>query len=292
MTTAARTTATAEVIRVHSRELIDNGASARRDEATEIDASTVVVGERLGAEPTSYLRELVRRVENALSERLIGVWLVGSAALGDFDPRRSDLDVQAIAVERLPEAELTSLATDLSHESLPCPARALEFVLYARDGLTDPDGPAFQLNLNTGSEMSSHIGLDPRAERRFWFVVDVAIARGNAVPVVGPPAAAAWPELPRAMVAMALREALEWYAAEDGSGVGALLAACRSLAWATDGVWRSKRDAAEWARGRIPEESVDIALASREQASVRHLDPRQLAAVLELARAALDEAAP
>ena len=36
----------------------------------------------------------------------MGVWPVCSTALGDFDPRRSDLDVGAIATERLPEAEL------------------------------------------------------------------------------------------------------------------------------------------------------------------------------------------
>jgi hypothetical protein len=251
----------------------------------------VPLRDRVGPGPSEYLDELVQRAENVVSDRLVGIWLVGSAALGDFEPHRSDLDVQAIAAETLPEGALTRLAADLAHESLPCPARGLEFVLYSRVGLLDPEGPAFQLNFNTGASMSRHLGLDPWAEPRFWFVIDVAIARERAVPLVGPPAEAAWPELPRSMVAGALGEALAWYASSDSSRAQAFLAACRAWAWAVDGVWRSKRDAAEWARGRIADALVDVALASRDRASAPQLDAASLAAVLELTQAALDEAA-
>jgi Domain of unknown function (DUF4111) len=251
----------------------------------------MLLRDRVGTAASDYLDELVRRTENVISDRLAGIWLVGSAALGDFEPRRSDLDVQAIATGTLPEHALTGLAAELAHESLPCPARGLEFVLYSRGALLDPEGPAFQLNLNTGASMSGHLGLDPAAEPRFWFVIDVAIARDHAVPLTGPAQEAEWPELPRPMVARALGDALAWYASGGSSRAQVFLAACRAWAWAVDGVWKSKREAAEWARGRIPDTSVDIALASRRRASAPQLDRARLAAILELTHAALDEAA-
>lgn len=97
-----------------------------------------------------YLDELTGRLQARLGDRLVAAWVVGSRALGDFDPERSDIDVQAVSAQRLAQAELEALTTELSHYALPCPVRGLEFVLYAREDLTDPRGPAFSLNLNSG----------------------------------------------------------------------------------------------------------------------------------------------
>ena len=127
-----------------------------------------------------YLSELTTRLTARVGDRLLGAWVIGSGALGDFDARRSDVDVQAVSAARLPRAELQGLAAALRHEALPCPVRGLEFVVYAKEDLADPRGPAFQLNLNTGQAMTYHEGYDPDAEPRFWFVLDVAIAREHA----------------------------------------------------------------------------------------------------------------
>ena len=47
-------------------------------------------GEVLGADIESYLAEVVARLRVALGDRLVGAWLFGSGALGDFDPATSD----------------------------------------------------------------------------------------------------------------------------------------------------------------------------------------------------------
>jgi hypothetical protein len=140
-----------------------------------------------------YLRELTARLVAILDDRLVGAWVVGSSALGDFDARRSDVDVQAVCSTRPARAELEELTRLLSHEALPCPVRGLEFVLYARADLADPSGPAFVLNLNTGAGMRHHVGLDPGAEPRFWFTLDVAIAREHAHRLAGAPPAEVLP---------------------------------------------------------------------------------------------------
>ena len=48
----------------------------------------------------AYAGEVARRVHEILGDRLVGVWLVGSAALGDLEPASSDVDIQAVAGDR------------------------------------------------------------------------------------------------------------------------------------------------------------------------------------------------
>ena len=189
----------------------------------------------------AYLSELTARLEARVAERLVAAWVVGSRALGGFDPKVSDIDVQAVSTGRLARAELEALAAALSHDALPCPVRGLEFVLYARDDLTNPRGPAFSLNLNTGPGMQHHEGYDPDAEPRFWFTLDVAIAREHSRPLVGPDPAALLPTLPRELLLAAHRDSLAWYRA-NAPELAAVTEA-RARVWETEGRWISKNEA-------------------------------------------------
>ena len=244
-----------------------------------------------GSSPVAdYLAALLRRLEAHLGDRLEAAWVAGSTALGDFDRRRSDVDVQAVVTTRLARPELERLAADLSHPGLPCPVRGLEFVLYAREDLADPLGPAFLLNLNTGPGMVQHAGYDPAAEPRFWFVLDVAIARERSRPLAGPPPAGVLPRLDRRLVLTALGEALAFYRALDGAE--AVLAACRAWAWAAEERWLSKAEAAAWAAARLPDPApVEQALARRADPAAPGPGPGAVAAVVERAERALADAA-
>jgi hypothetical protein len=188
-----------------------------------------------------YLSELTSRVDRQLGDRLVAAWVVGSGALGDFDPQSSDVDVQAVSSERLAHEELEALAAALSHDALPVPVRGLEFVLYAREDLDDPRGPAFSLNLNTGPGMAHHEGYDPDAEPRFWFTLDVAIAREHSRPLVGPSPATVLPALPRGLLLAAHRESIAWYRANAPEL--ATVTEARARAWETEGRWISKGEA-------------------------------------------------
>ncbi len=249
--------------------------------------------DRVGAAPAAYVREVARRLGAMLGDRLEGTWLVGSAALGDFAARRSDVDVQAVASARLPVAEREQIAAALARHAAACPVRGLELVLYAREDLARPGGPAFQLNLNAGPRMEHRVAVDPDDEPRFWFVIDVAIARQAAIPLAGPAASAALPEPPTELVVAALHEALGWYADHGGAPAETVLAACRAWAWASDGRWRSKGASARWARERLgAARTVDRALRLRDGAGEPALGGAEVDAVLGAAHAALDRAMP
>ena len=223
-----------------------------------------------------YLDELTRRLRSRLGDRLLAAWVIGSTALGDFDPTRSDIDVQAIAGERLSPDELRALATELS--AVECPVRGLEFVLYAHADLSDPLGPAFSLNLNTGPGMDHHEGYHPDAEPRFWFTLDVAIARQDAVPLAGPHPREIVPELPRALVVERLQDSLAWWG--DFGGPQAVLAACRALAWSETGRWLSKGEAARWAADPVAE----AALAARTDPAATGPTPEEVASFVDRVR--------
>ena len=210
----------------------------------------------LGADVETYLARLVAHLRDGLGDRLIGAWLFGSGALGDFDPATSDLDVQVVTTVRLPRAERENLAARLSHPALACPVRGLELVVYARDDLDDPLGPAFQLNLNTGPRMAQHAAYDPSEDPRFWFVIDVAIGREAGRALAGPPPAEVFPELPEPLVLTSLQQALAWFATNDPRGAQAALAAARAWAWAEEGRWLAKGPAAAWLTSRVARKLV------------------------------------
>lgn len=226
-----------------------------------------------------YLDELTRRLQARLGDRLLAAWVVGSSALDDFDPARSDVDVQAVSSERLAPDELRALAAELS--AVECPVRGLEFVLYARADLLDPLGPAFSLNLNTGPGMDHHEGYHPDAEPRFWFTLDVAIAREHAVPIAGPHPRELLPELPRALVLERLRDSLAFWG--NFGGPQAVFAACRALAWSETGRWLSKGEAARWAADPV----AAAALATRADPHAAGPTPEEVASVISRVQAKL-----
>jgi hypothetical protein len=89
--------------------------------------------------------------------------------------------------------------------------------------------------------MRHHIGLDPDAEPRFWFTLDVAIAREHSRSLVGPSPATVLPELPRALILSAHRESIAWYRANAPEL--APVTEARARAWEAEGRWISKGEA-------------------------------------------------
>jgi hypothetical protein len=161
-------------------------------------------------------------------------------------------------------------------------------VLYGRGGLSDPLGPAYQLNLNTGARMAEHVSFDPGEDPRFWFVLDVSIGREAGRALHGPAAASVLPRLAPRLVRDAARDSLEWHA-RHGSASEAILGACRVWAFAGDGRWRSKTDAVGWARPRLRDpDPLDRALRLRAGELEPPIVPRDTEPVLAAARVALD----
>jgi len=243
---------------------------------------------RIGAAPAAYVAEIVTRTRDVLGGDLLAVCLMGSAALGDYRPGRSDIDVAVVAGRPLPVVAREALVAALEHETLPCPARGLELVAYDPTGLADPSGPAYLINLNTGPRMERQVSFDPAESPQFWFTLDVAIGRTLGRGLLGPPPAELFPELPDALVRGAARDSLDWWSSHGGHAFTAVLAACVAWRWAEIGTWSSKGAAARWAAERAPEPDVLLAaLDRREGDGTRAFDEAAAGRFVALVRDAL-----
>jgi len=213
-----------------------------------------------------YDRALVARLRDVIGDRLVAAYATGSHALGDYVHCASDLDRLAVSESPLGRETKEALVDVLREDALPCPARGLELVVYAREAVERPTpGGAFELNLNTGPGMPLHFAFDPADEPSHWFLVDRAIAREHGIPLAGPPPAGLLAPIPRPWVLRALADSLAWHRANaEVAGENTVLNACRAWLFAAEGRWSSKRDAAAWARTRVPVPAVvDAAVAVR-----------------------------
>jgi hypothetical protein len=202
-------------------------------------------------EVSRYLERLVGELRLALGDRLSGVYALGGLALGDFQPGRSDIDVYVIVDRALDDELKLSVAAACRHRRLPCPAGKLEMVLVcaavaAAAGAT----PDWELNLNTGEGQSDHVGLDPAAEPRHWFVVDLAVAHQCGLTLFGPPPQELIAAPDPADVRAAQSDVVAWYA-HHGDEADVAAAACRAWHWRETGTFAPKRRAIQWAARQI-----------------------------------------
>jgi hypothetical protein len=210
------------------------------------------------------------------------VYAGGSFALGGYDPGRSDLDVAAVSPGALAEAAKRKVGEALRHESLPCPARGLELVVYPEaTARTATAEPGYELDLNTGSDMPFRLSLDPaEAPGRHWYMIDRSIVREHGVVLHGPPPGEVLAPIPREMLLSALRESLRWHATSDEARLDdAVLNACRAWRYAAEGEWSSKPDAGAWARARADDTGL-IADAIAARSDGRRLDRERVDAFL------------
>ena len=77
-----------------------------------------------------YLLAATRSFHDVLGDRLLGLYLCGSAVQGDFAPHRSDIDLLGIVDGDLDRATREDLSSRLSHPVLAVPAQGLEVVEF------------------------------------------------------------------------------------------------------------------------------------------------------------------
>ena len=187
----------------------------------------------------------------------------------------------------------------MNHSHLPCPARKLEFVLYAKDAVNPATKfPNFELNLNAGPD-EYHVTFNFGEQAGHWFLLDIAMARDLGVKIGGGEGSDLkdiFPEPKREWVVDGIAESIRWYkeALTNETNVGttfgerekkrqlvdAVLNACRGWRWTMTGNWGSKVEGGEWAVGLKDLPPVEQALALRNTGN-GSLGKQQVVAFLE-----------
>jgi len=180
----------------------------------------------------AFAAEVVDAIDDVVP--VLEGFVLGSAALGNFDPATSDVDMTVVIAEPL-GSRRDELVRSLGQLELPF--RDLELVAY----VAGSQPPNRELNYDHGHEHPDENG--------FWFVLDAALAQEHALPLLG---RHEWRDLfepvgPEA-VESAMRESLAWAEQEPADNAFARLHAIRARRYLEDGVWISKADAREEAR--------------------------------------------
>jgi len=232
------------------------------------------------------------RLASILGPSLVGVYFVGSVALGDYVRGRSDIDIAAVSARALSRNEKTEVAGALSHPRLLCPARGLELVVYRRSGVEfAAKEAAFEVNLDTGPGIPNHLGFDPDQEPWFWFVIDRAVAHERGVRIMGPPMELFAP-MPQAWLIEALSGSIAWHRAHRSLDSNSVLNACRAWRYAEEGVLTSKADGASWAARRWREPSLIQGALRVRQSQLPSADEAEIAALLDHVEAVIDRQRP
>jgi len=179
------------------------------------------------AQLEAFVAEVVEVVE-AFGVPVLGAYVLGSALLGGFDSRTSDLDLVVVVARRLDSFERAAVVRAL--DELTVPARKLELVIYAAGAKP----PAYELNYPDGEGEPPH-----------WFVIDAAIAQEQAKPFTGRP----WGELLEPVsadeVRQAAQESLDWSLRQPADDEFARGTAVRSRHYIEHGEWITKKEASE-----------------------------------------------
>ena len=244
----------------------------------------------LPGEIADYVGAVAERAAVILAGDTVGLYLSGSAAAGEYLHGRSDVDVFAVSARPLPLDRKLELVGALRHESLPCPARRLEFVVYAEPAVRTPTpAAAFDLNLNTGRGMEDRIAFDPGEEPRHWFVLDRAFVHEHGLALLGPAPSELFAPLERDWIVAALAEALAWHGGEPEAPLDdAVLGACRAWHYAQEGTLTTKRSAGEWARGRGENDGLIAAALARRRGETAELEAAEVDAFVARIAAKLE----
>ncbi len=249
--------------------------------------------------PTPYapinavLRQLLDGCRSILGEHLIGLYLTGSLAFGDFEPTSSDIDFVA-AISRAPdEATVTALRQmhaglgaggsgggDGKEGGTAVPRLEGFYVPLATLRQPEPTIPNQDVFFAEGSRLGEH-------RLRWDWVIDCYLLREHGVALDGPPPAALIDPISREQLIASVRASLrhDWSQHVDGpewmrprtEQAFVVLTMCRAWYVLTCGEFVSKPEAARWAQRHLPPEwapLIDRALdwrtdATRDDAALR-----------------------
>ena len=202
-------------------------------------------------EVVAYGREVAASLQSVLDDALVGVYFVGSIALGGYVPGESDIDVVAVSERAIPDQMKPSIAAAVIATTVSCPARGLEFTLYRREVATSSSVAAdFEVNANGGPRLARVIHLESRPEPRFWYVLDRAIAHRCGVVICGPPPSEVFAEVSRRRLLDAMIESMRWHREHEKATLYSVLNATRAWRFAVEDALGSKLEGAAWARER------------------------------------------
>jgi hypothetical protein len=186
---------------------------------------------------------VAERLASVLGDDLVGVWFIGSIALGGYVPGESDIDIIALAAAPLAGATKRAVVDAIDPILDDCPSRGLELTVHR-------PGRGWDVNVNGGPRMERTAFIEPDDHPGFWWTINLAIGHQCGVTIVGPAAATVFPATDRSVLVDAMATSMRWHRANEGATLYSVLNACRAWQFAETGALVSKLAGAAWALDR------------------------------------------
>ena len=252
------------------------------------------------AEVAGLIEDILAGVQKALGDNLLGFYLRGSLALGDFNPETSDVDILVVTQRPVSETEFESLAA--LHARVP--ARENEYARHYEVSYVDR---ASLKRFRPGERRHPTIGSDwpfAWAEHRDNFILERRAIRERGIAVVGPdPKTLIDPisadEL-RAAVAGEFRARMEHWAGGDEPPswmdtryyqAFEIETICRALYTLERGELPTKPQAVTWALETLPDPWHALVVWSQQNRADKTQDGRKIPEIMRFVRWAAENVA-
>jgi hypothetical protein len=194
---------------------------------------TVASATYLDTTSEAYVADVLDAIEEHGLVTVLAAYVLGSGAIGGFDPQTSDIDLVAV-VDRGFDADARAALVERIGR-LGCPARGLELVVYV-EGAQPPD---FELNVNA----DAHGAAERPDEPAHWFVIDAAVAQEYAAPFGDDePWQTFFSPIAPERIREAIAESIAWSERQAPGNEFARLNALRSRHYLDRGEWISKKE--------------------------------------------------
>jgi Domain of unknown function (DUF4111) len=249
---------------------------------------------RAASETPAEVVRYVSRIHHAIAAvapvDVVGTYIHGSAVLGGFVPRASDVDVLAVISDSLPGQAQEEVATAVRQAAHPCPGIGLELSVINSATARELGDCLFEVHVST-VQTDEKVVLGHNHAGDPDLILHVAVCRLQGREVFGPPAETVFGVVPPQRIIRALLDELRWGPA-NASEAYAVLNACRSIRYLHEGILCSKVDGAKWmlARGSAPA-VVSEALA-QQLAGIKVVPPSHQAKLFVEESIALLQATP
>jgi predicted nucleotidyltransferase len=207
----------------------------------------------------SEVNTLQTEFQHLLDQKLSGIYLHGSLALGGFQPARSDINVLAVVTEKIDSERKRKLVELLLRISnMP---RPLDVYVLSEEDLFPFHLPlSFDLHYNEQSREAMLQELRNGEWRNDTTYADVnltislAILRRAGIVLAGKPVEETLPVIPEATFREALIQSIEEARAKlPQDPISFIFNVCRTVAYLREGVILAKDTGAEWGLLHLPE---------------------------------------
>jgi len=245
------------------------------------------------AEVAGLIEELLAGIRDALGDNLLGFYLRGSLALGDFNPETSDVDILVVTGRPVSESEFRALS--VLHARIP--ARDNQYGRHYEVSYVDR---ASLKRFEPGERRHPTVGSDwpfARAEHRDNFILERWAVRERGISIVGPDPTTLIDPISsddlRSAVAGEFRARMEHWAAGDEPAdwlesrfyqAFEIETICRALYTLEFGELPTKPQAVTWALEALPEPWRTLVEWSQAHRADKTVDMAKIPGIMHFVR--------